>query len=165
MTVNGLKLPDAFVALIDRPKPLGWWVAKGDPRRWIYRGGKDGVYWVPEGTPDHYNWLDDLRLIERVAWVEYQTNRLPDAFHIAEYTSEVIAKWDAVWGNRPGFIPLITDFSRIVQFGEDGESAAYCFDYRDNPDEPSIIHWNDGYWRRFAPNFDTLISWFEPLKG
>jgi hypothetical protein len=39
MTVNGLKLPDAFVRLIDRPQPLIHWLVKGDPEAWIYKGG------------------------------------------------------------------------------------------------------------------------------
>jgi hypothetical protein len=163
MTINGLKLPDAFVALIDRPEPVYWWVPKSGNTAWIYKGGEGGVYWVPEGTPGRHEWLDDLMLCKSQAKIEEATVLLPNSFHIDEYTAEDIAQWGAEWSNQPGFIPYITDFSQIVHFGEAGDAADYCFDYRDNPGDPSIIHWNDAYWRRMAPNFDTFISWFEPL--
>src|SRR5438034_453169 len=83
---------------------------------------------------------------------------LPVAFRVAETAPEEIAEWDAESANRRGFIPFITDFSEIVQFGYAGDGAAYCFDYRENPDEPSIIHWNEAYWRRVAPHFQYFLD-------
>lgn len=162
MTVNGLKLPDAFVALIDRPEPIVWWNPKGGDERWIFRGGEGGFYWVPEGTHDHHDYLDVLQLIASVETIIEKTNLLPWAFFVDDYTPEEIAEWNADYDHVAGFIPFITDFSGIIQFGYAGDGAAYCFDYRENADEPSVIHWNDAYWRRMAPNFQTFIGWFEP---
>src|SRR5207245_5850939 len=132
-------LPEAFVSLIDRPGPFVWWVAKGDPKQWIFRGGEGGVYWVPEGTPDCHESLDSLLLSESEGRIETETNQLAINFHVAEYTPEEIAEGNAEYDHLPGFIPFITDFSRIVQFGRDGCEDAYCFDYRDYRDEPSPI--------------------------
>ena len=163
MNINGLKLPDAFVALIDRPKPIVWWEPKVDRQRWIYKGGKDGVYWLPEGTPDHHQSLGTLLLHESLVRVETESDRLPIAFHIFEYTDEEIDEWNAEYAHLPGFLPFITDFSQLLDFGRSDCDEPFCFDYRDNQDEPSIIHWDDANWRRFAPNFDTFISWYKPL--
>ena len=161
MTVNGLKLPDAFVALIDQPEPPIRWLAKGDPEAWIYKGGEGGLYWVPTSDADSEDGLASLQLFGSLAEVQEETDRLPVTFHIAEYTPEEIAKVDARSAHRLGFLPFITDFSKIVHFGDDGTGAPNCFDYRENADEPGIIHWNDAYWRRFAPNFDAFISLFD----
>jgi hypothetical protein len=162
MVVNGLKLPDALVALIDRPEPIVWWVPKGGDEQWVFKGGEGGVYWAPKGDADRHDYLDMLELIRSLKEIEEETNTLPIAFHVAEYTPEEIAEWNAMFANLRGFMPFITDFSQIVQFGYAGDGAAYCFDYRENPDEPSIIHWADGYWRRVAPHFRYFIDLFEP---
>jgi hypothetical protein len=61
----------------------------------------------------------------------------------------------------PGFIPYIDDYSKIVSFGVSGSGEPYCFDFRENPDKPSIIQWHDVYWRRVAPDFETLLTLFE----
>jgi SMI1/KNR4 family protein SUKH-1 len=159
--VNGLKLPAAFVALIDRPQPIVWWIPKGGRKRWIYKGGEDGLYWIPTSDTDSDDGLESLLLLWSLTEVEEKTNRLPVAFHIAEYTPEEIAKMDARSAHKPGFLPFITDFSQIVRFGSMGEDEDCCFDYRENGDEPSIIRWNEAYWRREAPNFDAFISLFD----
>jgi hypothetical protein len=148
MIVNGLKLPDAFVALIDRPVPEDDWVPKG---------GEEGV--------DAYGhrFGGGLWLFDSLAKIEEETNRLPDYFHVATLTPERIDKWHVAYMQYAGFIPYITDFSRIVCFGRTSSGERYCFDYRDNPNIPSIIHWDDGYWRRIAPDFDALISLYKPF--
>src|SRR5262245_58720468 len=126
MTVNGLTLPEAFVALIDRPQPIVWWVPKGGNERWVYLGGEGGVYWVPEVTPENHDYIDILELIRSLETIEKETNLLPLAFDIAAYTPEEIAEWNAQEAQRRGFIPFITDFSQLVQFGYAGDGAAYC---------------------------------------
>jgi hypothetical protein len=166
MTVNGLRLPDAFVALIDRPEPLTDWVLKGGDQAWIYKGGEGGLYWIPSG--DAFDSADPLWCLstyrfKSLAEIEEATGKLPVTFHVAEYTAEEIAEWDAEYAHLPGFLPFISDFSRIVYFCDNGMAEALCFDYRQNPDEPSVIHWDEAYWRRFAPNFDYFISLFEPF--
>jgi hypothetical protein len=145
MTVNGLKLPDSFVTLIDRPQPLDYWVLKGDVDAYGHK------------------FLQDLILLDSLAKIEEETIRLPISFHIADYTPEEIAEANAEDARLPGWIPFITDFSKVVYFGRTPSGEAYCFDFRDNRDEPSIIYWDDGHWVRVAPDFDTLMSLFEPL--
>jgi hypothetical protein len=163
MTVNGLRLPDAFVALIDRPEPLTHWVPKRRDQAWIYKGGEGGLYWIPTSDADSADGLTSLRLFKSLAEIEEATGKLPVSFHVAEYTAEEIAEWDAEYAHLPGFLPFISDFSRIVYFCDNGMAEALCFDYRQNPDEPSVIHWDEAYWRRFAPNFGYFISMFEPF--
>jgi hypothetical protein len=63
----------------------------------------------------------------------------------------------------PGFIPYIDDYSQIVCFGMSAAGEPYCFDYRENPDKPSIIQWHDVYWRRVAPDFETLLTLLDPV--
>jgi hypothetical protein len=106
MTVNGWKLPDSLVALIDRPEPVYWWVPKGGNQRWVYRGGEGGMYWVPEGTPGRHEWLDVLMLYKSQTEIEEATVMLADNFHIDEYTAEDIGRWNADWSNQPGYYPL-----------------------------------------------------------
>src|SRR5260370_38867353 len=130
MTVNGLKLPDAFVALIDRPEPLSYWTPKGDNEAWTYKGGEGGLYWIPKDDPDSGDWLADLELFKSLAEVEEKTNRLSVTLHLSEYTPEEIAEWDARYAKRRGWIPFITDFSKIVCCGQTDLGEAYCFDYR-----------------------------------
>jgi hypothetical protein len=161
MTANDLKLPEAFVALVDRPKPLVYWEPKGGPNAWMFKGGEGGLYWVPKGDADSDDILPGLILPRSLAQIEEETNKLPVRYHLDDYTPEEIAKGDAEDADLPGFIPFISDFSQIVVFGHNDMGEDYCFDYRENPDGPSIIHWNDSYWRRVAPNFDAFISLFE----
>jgi tetratricopeptide (TPR) repeat protein len=148
MTVNGLKLPESFVELIDRPVPEDYWIPKG---------GEEGV--------DAYGHQlgNDLWLFDTLAEIEKETNGLPDYFHVASLTPQTIEKWHVANMQRRGFIPYITDFSRIVRFGRTPSGESYCFDFRENPDKPCIIYWDDGYWRGVAPDFDTLISLFKPF--
>ena len=62
------------------------------------------------------------------------------------------------WQNEPRFIPDIVDFSKIVCFGMSADGAPFCFDFRDNLEQPSVIWWADAYWRRVAPDFDSFVA-------
>ena len=62
-------------------------------------------------------------------------------------------------------IPYIADFSQVVCFGFGSEGDPYCFDYREDRDQPSIIYWADAYWRRVAPDFETLLTLIEPVDS
>ncbi len=60
----------------------------------------------------------------------------------------------------PGGIADIVDFSLVVWFGASSEGEPFCFDFRDDERNPSIICW-DGealYWRRIAPDFEALLG-------
>ena len=158
MTVNGLKLPHSLVALIDRAKPSDYWVPKDNSNQFP-------LLEQEHVDVDDEESLDDLLLCKNPGEIEKETNRLPVAFHLGGVIAEDVAGWNAKWSHLPGWIPFITDFSQIVYFGETPCAEAYCLDYRENPEEPSIIHWDDAYWRRVAPNFDSFIGLFEPLPS
>ena len=62
----------------------------------------------------------------------------------------------------PGGIPDIVDFSQIVCFGSSSEGEPFCFDFRHDAINPSVICW-DGHavsWRRIAPDFETFLRLF-----
>jgi hypothetical protein len=113
--------------------------------------------WELKGEVDAYGypWEADLWLDGK--WTSWQqdTASLPSSF-LPENNA------DESFMAQPGFIPWIGDFSQIVCFGRDGKGDEYCFDFRDNSDNPSVIHWSSGYWRRVAPDFETFLTLFEP---
>jgi hypothetical protein len=170
MTVNGLKLPDAFVALIDRPEPIVRW----EP--------KEGIYYIPQGgtvflgqvgnervTAGAQPWEGEdgafelnLELLDNIEKIEIETSRLPVSFRVATKTPREIASANTMDSHLPGFVRFITDFSRIIIFAVTAAFEPYCFDYRENSDEPGIILWDDSCWRRLSPSFDTFIGLFEP---
>lgn len=58
----------------------------------------------------------------------------------------------------------ISDITRIVCFGSTPSGEPFCFDFAEDPQEPSVIYWDDGDWQRVDPNFETFISQFEPME-
>jgi hypothetical protein len=159
ITVNGLELPTSFVEFL-----------RDEPGLLRELKGKVDAY----GNPFEADFATDL---ERVASetdlatdlerIGHETADLAPNFGVADKWSpeEVLSQTDKE-RTSPGFIPYIDDFSKIVQFGRTMAGAPFCFDFRENAREPSIIHWADygSYWRRIAPNFDTFISLFEPYE-
>src|SRR5262249_48296221 len=61
----------------------------------------------------------------------------------------------------PGAIPDILDFSKIVCFGISGDGAPFCLDYRESPESPRVIWWDDVYWRVVAPDFESFLELFD----
>lgn len=142
MKIKGLDLPSSFVEII----------RLGNLRReygcWNLREEIDAY-----GNPFESELCDiydsELKIIE-------ETNDLLKYFSSDGFYGE-----PSEWENEPGFIPDITDFSEIICFGVAGDGAPFCFDYRNKSSEsPSIIWWNDAYWRRIAPNFEVFIDLF-----
>jgi hypothetical protein len=43
--------------------------------------------------------------------------------------------------------PKERNFSEIICFGMSGDGTPFCFDFRSNTHQPSIIWWDDIYWR------------------
>ena len=91
-----------------------------------------------------------------------------DEHHILEETQKLTRDFppDGLDGSdpsedMPGFIPYITDFSKIVCFGVSGEDAPFCFDYRADARSPGIIWWEDAFWRRVAPDWVSFITLFD----
>ena len=62
--------------------------------------------------------------------------------------------------NYPNAMLDIVDFSKIVCFGCSGDGSAFCLDYRENQKNPSVIWWDDTYWRLVAPSFKDFIALF-----
>ncbi|MBL8019919.1 MAG: SMI1/KNR4 family protein [Leptospirales bacterium] len=57
-------------------------------------------------------------------------------------------------------IPDIVDFTHIVCFGTSGDGAPFCLDYRQDSSKPSVLWWDDIYWRRIAPDVDSFLELF-----
>jgi hypothetical protein len=143
MEVNGLQLPASYVRLA-REGQLPY------PGRveWRLRKQRD-AYGRPWEAYILRFYEDEKTMLQRTA--EF-------AQTFAEGTPEEFQEANEFDAKKPGFIPFFHDFSKIVQFGDDGGSMVYCFDFRENPEEPSVISWEDAYWRRVARNFDQFVG-------
>jgi hypothetical protein len=141
MVVNGFQLPEAFVRVVDE----GGLVADNSD--------------APNPVDAYGNqWSADLAIytsqsaMERCNLLMEQNGRV-DPNEPPPSSPE----------HCPGFIPYIDNYSQIVCFGENGMGEPYCFDFRENPEKPSIIQWDDLYWRRVAPDFETLLTLLDPV--
>ena len=145
MKINGLNLPDSFLS-----------------------AAREGIFhrevgsWPLKRNVDAFGNPLETELSEVYGSKE----------RILEATAELGADWkpDGYYGesgeeeNEPGFIPDITDFSKVVCFGMSGDGAPFCFDFRDSEESPSVIWWADAYWKRIAPDFETFVGLFD-LSG
>jgi hypothetical protein len=61
----------------------------------------------------------------------------------------------------PAAIPDILDFTEVLCFAMSGDGAPFCLDYRDDDHKPSVIWWDDVYWRRVAPDSDGFLALFK----
>ncbi len=142
MEINGLKLPSLFVEIL----------RKGTLQREI------GSCNLRKEIDAYSNKLEsDLGEIYKTedALIR-ETNLLPKDFALDGCYGE-----PSEWRNEPGFIPDIIDFSKIICFGMSGDGAPFCFDYRDNIEKPTVIWWDDAYWRLVAPSFDSFLELFD----
>jgi hypothetical protein len=89
------------------------------------------------------------------ARIKEETDVLPEHFQPDGYYGESLPDLQG-----PGAIPDIIEFSKIICFAISGDGSSFCLDYRDTPDQPSVIWWDDVYWRRLAPDFDSFLSLF-----
>ncbi|MGC5701690.1 SMI1/KNR4 family protein [Pseudomonas sp. NFXW11] len=60
----------------------------------------------------------------------------------------------------PGAIADLTDFSHIACFAMAGDGSPFCFDFRQDRKEPSVICWDDDYWRKISNSFEDFIQLF-----
>jgi hypothetical protein len=95
------------------------------------------------------------KVYETIRDIECESDQLPRDF------GPGAGDFPDACSNEPGFIPYISDFSRILAFAIASDGAPYCFDYRRQPNQPSIIWWDDAYWRRVAPDFVTFLGLFD----
>jgi len=142
MFVNGLQLPASFVRALD----------SGRLRREV------GSWLLKENRDSFGNRLETElgEVFESVARIRQETTALPDSFA----RDEIPDTWPRELIG-PGAIPDIRDFSRVVCFAVAGGGEPFCLDYRENPDRPAVIWWDDCYWRRVSPDFDAFLSLFD----
>jgi hypothetical protein len=139
--VNGLYLPDSFERAIQEGKTS---------RIWRLKNGEDAYgnrLWTSVGTI----YTDEDALLNEtadVAGVRSHDLEAPEGLTVEEEP----------YANDPGFVPYITDFSKIVCFGHAGDGSPFCFDFRENPERPSVLYWDDVYWRRIAPDFESFLN-------
>ncbi|MNF08811.1 SMI1 / KNR4 family protein [compost metagenome] len=57
-------------------------------------------------------------------------------------------------------MPDIIDFTEIICFGMAGDGSPFCFDYRGGRSAPSVILWDDDYWRKIANSFEDFLLLF-----
>lgn len=145
MVVNGLTLPTSFVEFIGNPNV---------PDRWVLKEQVDAY-----GN----EFQSELRLLRDVKTMEAGAEALPELFEAqVRATPDELQQMDADGANQPGFVPYLVDFSQVVWFGDGHEDSPFCFDFRDSPREPSIIYWDDVYWRRVAPDFEAFMDLYKP---
>ena len=89
-----------------------------------------------------------------------ETNELPNVFEANGDYGEPKPDLEG-----PGAIPDILDFKSIICFAISGDGSPFCFDYRESIDNPSVIWWDDVYWRRIAPSFNKFIELFNIQKS
>jgi SMI1/KNR4 family protein SUKH-1 len=149
MTAKGLRFPASFVQFFKEQRYSNWDL-------------KENVdaYGHPLET--------DFEPLDTAERMKQNTAELAKYFgppdqHREGITPEVLKMVQQQIAKDPSFLFDITDFSKIVQFGRSAGGAPFCFDYRGDLQEPSVILHDDrhGRWRRLAPNFDTFLSLFE----
>jgi hypothetical protein len=141
VTINGHRLPDAFVRA----------VASGSLREvgsWRLRSDRD-CFGQPLET-------EIAEVYSTSKTIKRETAELPDGFEPNDTYGESLPELAG-----PGAIPDIVDFSGVVCFGMSGDGAPFCFDFRDGGAEPKVIWWDDVYWRVIAPDFASFLRLFE----
>ena len=145
MGINGLKLPSAFIQDLQSGRLFrerGSWELKKD----------ESAYGEPLQT-------ELGNVFENLAQIQKATDELPEGY--AFLSVEDAEGYTETCGVQPGEIPYFWDFSKIVCFAIAGDGAPFCFDYRENHKEPSVIWWADAYWQRVAPNYTSFIQLFD----
>jgi hypothetical protein len=139
MTVNGLRLPEAFVELISQPDLPYQWVPK-----------KDAV--DASGQP--------LNVLPLELYTDLETIDGRTAVLSRLYREENRFQGLPALAQEDDSAPDTADISKIVWFGGTSSGEPYCFDFRDDPTAPSVIYWDDGEWLRLASNFSDFMSLF-----
>lgn len=149
MVVNGLTLPAGLVELIKRDGATSDWMLKEERDAYGHR-------WESGAELELYTDLERIKA---------ETDHLPVKFKLTTRTSEEIERGNAIMAAEFGFVPFITDFSEIVRMGGNAEGDACCLDYRNDRNKPSVIFWEDCYWRRVAPDFNAFMRLFDLYDG
>ncbi len=140
MVVNGLRLPDGFVMAITS-------------------GTLQKAWQLKENIDAYGNHLEtDLGdIYEDEESIARETQAVASGFPADSPMVEASQEEK----RQPGYIPYVTDFSKILCFAASGSGEDFCFDYRDGAEEPSVIYWDDTYWRRLSPDFAGFFALFD----
>jgi hypothetical protein len=141
MQIRGLVFPSQFVRFIQSGS------LRRDQGSWPLRDGRDAY-----GNPCE---AELGEVYKTIGTIQRESDLLPRHFppEFANFPDEFVSE--------PRFIPYITDFGQILAFGIAGDGAPFCFDYRGATVEPSIIWWDDAFWRRIAPSFASFTTLFD----
>ena len=93
--------------------------------------------------------------------INKETDALPKAFQSDGCYGESSPEEESL----PGYIPDITDFSAVVCLAISGGSGPFCFDFRISQDTPSVVLWDDNYWRCIASDFHSFRDLFDFAIG
>jgi SMI1-KNR4 cell-wall len=157
VTVNGFELPAAFVQLCEA-------IERGEaPREWDLKENVDAY-----GEP----WeVADLRIHCDPKEIQSDTDRLSKMFDEGRFQHGGEVPPDEVlpepppdgWPIAHGCIEDedFTGVANFVSFASATDGMVYCFDFGTDPKEPSVVYWEEGYWRRVAPNFETFMALFD----
>lgn len=147
MKVNGLELPPTFVRDVQSGK--------------FYR--ERGVWELIETHNAYGEHLETelAEVFETVAQIEGATGELAQDFACIGPEDDQFS--DEMFGDTPGYLPGIRDFSQLVWFAMAGDGAPFCFDFRDaqNSQEPRVIWWADAFWQRVAPDYEAFVRLFD----
>jgi hypothetical protein len=161
MIVNGLSLPASFEGFL-KQHPVRIW----DLKETIDAYGQPLV--DRHGRPYRVQFrpTDTLEQIEMfTAMMARDFVRMVDPRY---FNPEIHERQSAdLVAERPGFLPPITDYSQIVQFGRSPLGKPFSFDFRENIQEPTVIYLPKAEirWRRLAPTFETFRCLLEGYEG
>lgn len=143
--INGLKLPTNFVEDLQNGRlhvSVGSHQLRKEKNAW------------DEPLETELGWV-----FEDVNQIQKETDKLPEGYTFLSV--EEVEDYTKLFGVQPGEIAYFWDFSKVVCFAMAGDGAPFCFDFRDNEEEPSVIWWADDHWQRIAPNYETFMGLFE----
>ena len=145
MEINGLNLPATFVKDLQSGRLLR------ESGCWDLIENKSAY-----GKPLETELCDIFADLDRM---QKATNDLEKHFSDMkeEDIDDPVKTYDALYGA----IPYIWDFSKVICFAEAGDGSPFCFDFRENEQEPKVIWWADDFWQRVAPNYETFIRLFK----
>ncbi len=143
--MGGLALPAAFVQTVEQHQLAGGRVL-------LPRGGVD-AYGYPLAIALVELYSDEAMLVR--ATVRVAIGFEPDAWYGSRTPAEA------------GAIPDIVDFTEIICFGSSRDGEPFCFDYREQTLEPSVICWDGDAttWRLIAPDSAAFVALFGLEQG
>lgn len=137
MQINGLQIPDRFMRCVN----------KGEFAREV---GSWGLR-ITDAYGNHFE-SEVGEIYGKLETISRATSDLSK-----DFVEDGCYGAESDYKDKPGFIPDIVDFSKIVCFGTSSDGSPFCFDFR-KCSEPSVIWWDDTYWRRVAPDFASFIQ-------